>query len=956
VATGAVQFLVDGTNVGSPQTPSAGTATLSWTPSTAGAHSITATFVGTGAYTNSTSTAFTTNTNATTTTVLTAPGQAKTNQTVVLTANVSSSAATGTINFKNGSSAISGCGTVAVASGAATCSWATGTSTGAKSITAVYTPTAGNGFATSTSAAVSVTVSAAGQNTTTTETVPSTGSTSAAVTMTAKVAPAPTGSTGTIQFKDNGTPIGAALLPDASGNVSLSYTFPANGSHPITATYSGFAGYNTSTSAASTITITTNTTTTVADPGPVTAYTPVTITATVSPNPGGNGTVQFQENGTNIGSPVAVQADGTASTSWTPVATGSRTIIAVYSGGGEFNGSSDDATVAVGAAAPTANAGPPQTVHVGDTVTLDATASTDPGGATLTYSWEQTDGPAVSLSDTTSATPTFTAPSGPETLTFALTIDDGLGVTDTASVTITVANSAPVASAGSDQSVSAGASVTLDATGSTDADGQALAYSWSQTAGAPVTLSSTTDAQPTFTAPVSDFPDTLVFQVTADDGQGGTSTATVTVNVAAVVNAVPTADAGPAQTVHVGDTVTLDGSASADADGDALTYSWVQTSGPAVSLSSATAAQPTFTAPGGPATLGFTLTVSDGHYNHAVSADVTITVANTAPVASAGSNQQVAVSAKVTLDASGSTDPDGGSLTYSWSQTSGPAVPLSSTTAAKPTFTMPSTPNTVSFAVTVTDNGGATSSASVTVSSVVTELSAGPVELPSGLSWAKTTAVVKLSVTNNGNTAVTADPANVTWTAMVNGAPLGDPFVLAAGMAPKKANVGATVAFNFNWNYGMDLHAWDDIVLTGCYHQAGDANATNDCASFTFPQGSIDLATSVTVKNVPTATGSSLRYTVSVFNAGSASVGVDPEMIQTALTINGVPDTVGTTFINSPTGRVLIMPNTTQTWTLTWQSPVVVPKGATQTVTVRIDAPKEVDTGNDVSSASLVKS
>ena len=66
------------------------------------------------------------------------------------------------------------------------------------------------------------------------------------------------------------------------------------------------------------------------------------------------------------------------------------------------------------------------------------------------------------------------------------------------------------------------------------------------------------------------------------DGRG-TAVATVTVTVTPV-NRPPTANAGVTQTVAVGDTVTLEGGASADPDGDSLTYQWTQTSGPNVVL------------------------------------------------------------------------------------------------------------------------------------------------------------------------------------------------------------------------------------------------------------------------------------------------------------------------------------------------------------------------------------
>ena len=57
--------------------------------------------------------------------------------------------------------------------------------------------------------------------------------------------------------------------------------------------------------------------------------------------------------------------------------------------------------------------------------------------------------------------------------------------------------------------------------------------------------------------------------------------------VAPPTNHAPTADAGPSRSVTESTLVTLDGSASSDPDGDALTYAWTQTAGPAVTLSDA---------------------------------------------------------------------------------------------------------------------------------------------------------------------------------------------------------------------------------------------------------------------------------------------------------------------------------------------------------------------------------
>lgn len=95
-------------------------------------------------------------------------------------------------------------------------------------------------------------------------------------------------------------------------------------------------------------------------------------------------------------------------------------------------------------------------------------------------------------------------------------------------------NAVPVANAGPDQSVEPYDAVTLDGSGSTDADGTVVGYTWSQTGGTAVTLSSWTVQKPTFTAPATLAGDTLTFSLTVTDNLGATSAPdTVTVAVAA---------------------------------------------------------------------------------------------------------------------------------------------------------------------------------------------------------------------------------------------------------------------------------------------------------------------------------------------------------------------------------------------------------------------------------------
>ncbi|MFK4083638.1 PKD domain-containing protein [Kribbella sp. NPDC020789] len=212
-------------------------------------------------------------------------------------------------------------------------------------------------------------------------------------------------------------------------------------------------------------------------------------------------------------------------------------------------------------------------------------------------------------------------------------------------------------------------------------------------------------------------------------------------------NHAPVANAGTPQSVVVGATVTLDGSGT-DADNDPLTYAWTQTGGPAVTLSSTTAAKPTFTAPAAPATLTFSLVVRDGKANSAAATTtVTTTPVNQVPVANAGTAQTVNTSTAVTLDGSG-TDADSDPLTYAWTQTGGPAVTLSSTTTAKPTFTAPAAPATLTFSLVVRDGKANSAAATTTVTVIAPNLARGKTATQSSTSG---TAVAARAVDGNTN-------------------------------------------------------------------------------------------------------------------------------------------------------------------------------------------------------------
>lgn len=354
-------------------------------------------------------------------------------------------------------------------------------------------------------------------------------------------------------------------------------------------------------------------------------------------------------------------------------------------------------TVASGNAAPVARAGATQSVTVGSTVTLDGSTSSDANGDVLTYRWSLTTRPAGSaavLTGGTSPKPSFSADVAGNYVA-TLIVNDGQA--DSAPATVLVvsaaANVRPVADAGPGQNVLVGGLVVLDGSASRDPNpGDTLAYRWSLTtrpAGSAAALSGAGTARPSFTADVAGF---YVATLIASDGRLDSEPATTVIS-AATGNVAPVASAGQPQSVVTGQTVTLDGRQSTDANGDTLSYAWTLSTRPAGSsavLSGASGAQPTFVADRD-GTYVAALVVTDGKLG-STPATVTVTAgpANVPPVARAGAAQTVTAGTAVTLDGSASSDANGDALTYAWALTSRPAgsfAGLAGPATARPTFT-----------------------------------------------------------------------------------------------------------------------------------------------------------------------------------------------------------------------------------------------------------------------------
>jgi hypothetical protein len=361
---------------------------------------------------------------------------------------------------------------------------------------------------------------------------------------------------------------------------------------------------------------------------------------------------------------------------------------------------------------PTVNAGMDQVTEGNSPVSLFGSAS-DPEDDTISYAWTVVEAPpgvSVTLTGATTATPTFTAPdvAMDSVVRFQLTVTaNGLTASDIVAVTIRP-DRLPLVNAGADQMVDGRTLVSLSGSAS-DPDGGAITYAWTVVAtppGVSISLSNANTATPSFTSPDVKSEAVLVFRLTITAG-GKTATDTVAITVRA--DRAPTAQAGADQDVNARASVMLQGAGS-DPEGDAVTYAWSQVSGTSVTLTGATTATPTFTAPDvrSTTTLVFQLTVTANGLSTTDEVSITVRKVNRRPVGQGPATFDEVEGTAITLDASRSSDPDGDTLTYSWTQTGGPPVTMTGQNTAMLQFTAPevSTNTLVSFVLVVSDADG----------------------------------------------------------------------------------------------------------------------------------------------------------------------------------------------------------------------------------------------------------
>ncbi len=387
------------------------------------------------------------------------------------------------------------------------------------------------------------------------------------------------------------------------------------------------------------------------------------------------------------------------------------------------NGATGKATVSV-TVNPAVNQAP--TVHAGNnvsitlptnTVTLTGTAS-DADGTIAGVQWRKVSGPASFNIVSPAQLQTVINGLVAGVYSFELTATDNSGATASATVNITVntaANQAPTVHAGNNVSITLPTNTVILTGTANDADGTIAGVQWRKVSGpANFTIASPAQLQTVINGLTAGV---YTFELTATDNHGATATASVSVTVNAANNQTPTVSAGNNVSITLpANTVTLTGTAN-DADGSIVSVQWRKVSGPAsFTIVSPTQLQTVING----LTAGvysFELTVTDND-GATASAVVSVTVnpaVNQPPTVHAGNNISITLpNNSVTLTGTAS-DADGSITSVQWYKVSGPAGFNIVSPTQLQTVINGLTAGVYSFELTVTDNSGATASATVNV-------------------------------------------------------------------------------------------------------------------------------------------------------------------------------------------------------------------------------------------------
>jgi parallel beta-helix repeat protein len=474
-------------------------------------------------------------------------------------------------------------------------------------------------------------------------------------------------------------------------------------------------------------------------------------------------------------------------------------------------------------------------------VTADASASTDPQGAALTYAFDFGDGTVLPAQTSATANHVYQSPG---TYLATVTVNSATGLSSSTSATVTASDVATVQPPAAALSVSpssgtAPVAVTADASASTDPQGQSLSYAFDFGDGTSVPAQASPTGTHTYAASGA-----YSVVVTVTNATGLTSTATRTVAVSdpppiqapvARLSVSPGSGATPLA-------VTADASASTDPQGQSLSYAFDFGDGTSVPAQASPTATHTY------ATVGsFTSTVTVTNTS-GLTSTASQTVSTSAPIQPPVARLSVSPGSgtapvTVTADASASTDPQGQTLSYAFDFGDGTSVPAQASPTATHTY---AAAGTFTSTVTVTNTSSLTSTASQSVTIRPAPAYVGLLGTSSA-STARTSAAVTVSpaagvrqgdlvvVTlqivgkSTGGTVAAADTAGNVYTVARDVPVSGGRLLVLTGLATKPLASGSKITATFPSANASQMVAEE---LTGVTRVDRVASATGTTKTF----------------------------------------------------------------------------------------------------------------------------
>lgn len=277
-------------------------------------------------------------------------------------------------------------------------------------------------------------------------------------------------------------------------------------------------------------------------------------------------------------------------------------------------------------------------------------------------------------------------------------------------------NVAPTVNAGPDKIITLPTSTVTFSGSAGDSDGTVAALQWTQISGGSAILTGATTA----TLHVSGVTTGVyLFALTATDDKGKSAIDTVLLTVLPSGNHAPVSHAGADKSITLPtDSVVINGSATdADGAGTIASYAWTQISGPSTAtLTNAATANVTASALV-QGSYVFRLTVTD-NIGDSGTDDMIVVVnpaANLPPSVSAGADVSITLPTNTANLIGTVSDTDGSIASVTWSQVSGPAAATFSSLHSSSTAAMALVEGTYVFQLSATDNSGATSFDTATV-------------------------------------------------------------------------------------------------------------------------------------------------------------------------------------------------------------------------------------------------